>query len=69
MSDSDDDVPLARRAPAVKKEVTVKAGQPLQVTVVQSTNVLLIQCTTAMFPSHAPLPACLARTPCKCFDP
>lgn len=27
MSDSDDDVPLAKRAPVVKKEVTVKTGK------------------------------------------
>ena len=32
MSDSDDDVPLAKRAPAVKKETIVKAGQLLRFT-------------------------------------
>ena len=41
MSDSDDDVPLAKRAPAVKKENIVKAGQPLRLTLVLSINVVL----------------------------
>ena len=41
MSDSDDDVPLAKRAPAVKKENIVKAGQPLQFAFVLSVHVVL----------------------------
>ena len=41
MSDSDDDKPLAKRAPAVKKEPIKKAGQPLRVTFVRSIVVML----------------------------